>query len=329
MALSGIVLSVLCVLNETAMIGLAAHLVSGPESSEDLESLRRQPKYFCIAPRADSPYGSVAVVCSYPEWVGQALRMDGSIIGRYKFVRSAQATDLHSSCLSLSRGFPICLAQRILDLPSPTLSVPRNECFPIVGRPSEWEVLPGVRTRASLKRTNIKRLIRASSIALPAAVWASFDENAIITQLRNLSSTLSGMRLLDLDEHLLRSVPSVEDDPSKWGFWMAAAITSWVPLETQLGLLSETVPIRRLRRIKSLLAKQILGRKCSQAGKRKSSRDHHFSKRIRVSQVRSHADTHGGSEHQEILLAKWPVFCEIAFTSRCSQDHTSSLRVTS
>lgn len=237
-----------------ANISLFAALQS-QSPSQDAENTQ-EPILFAIAPSLDSPVGIVAAVdTDAPKagWIGGALRLHAVSMFPYELVHVFDPDEEHSELGSwrLDRGFRLCRVRRRYDLSSPHVPF---DCFLSLG--SGIFGTPGVSISAKASRTRTRSksklitkrfsfVVKSSLVDISARAWAAFDETALLKRMRTVAT--SHERFMQLDEHLLRTVPKDCDTPAKWSYWFAAAMSGHMSEAQQIELLEERVPALRLR----------------------------------------------------------------------------------
>jgi hypothetical protein len=257
----------------------------------DLDSGRRPraERSFCIAPRANAAFGTIAVIDDdMPRlvWAGSALRCHVNCVDRYRLVGalSDDENNTYGACSvrdplrwCVQNGFPVIAVRRYSDTSRPTLPsfVSEQEAFPYYSPPKPRESSSfKVQTRSSSAPKEAKRF-RLSTVGIPYGVWLELQEDKLLQRIKVQAATPKGVSMLAIDDNLLKTVPSnlrmSAATPARWSFWFASALDVKEAVKTEL--LSETIPALRLKRILRLLQSEPHPLTCRRSTKQSTKRD--------------------------------------------------------
>jgi hypothetical protein len=218
---------------------------------------------FAIASSDDAQIGTVANIdptAPRPSWVGGAIRIHARSLYTFEVLRTLEAGDeaFESTpwCLHGRGYFSLCLARKLQDCCSPRVP---PDCFPLICRASrslkqnDFISTIVTRRRARTKAKRISMGVRSSLLDISARTWATYNEVAVLKRVRAAAAAPHGIRLLELDEHLITSTPRDSDPPTRWSYWFGAALSGNTSKAQQLEILKERVPVLRLRIILDIL----------------------------------------------------------------------------
>lgn len=240
-----------------ANISLVGSLLSvGSQAAGSSVSFTPQ---IAIATTCDAGVATLAVpepAGSVTRWVGGALRASLRCVSACHVLRLAVEDDAYDmSRWSFDRGYELFLVMPFSDIPSPSLTT--EKWFPVMGLGQPAKAREGIRrTRYSLRQKRSRRQSLRTSV-FPGISWQtwmrSFNEKSVLAQIRSLAASVDTVqKLLNIDDSLTRTTPEDKGSPAEWSFWFAAALSDSLSLDEQTELLSERVPILRLRKVLQL-----------------------------------------------------------------------------
>lgn len=245
----------------SGMIALAAAVTRSVDGSSGLS------RPFCIA---ESPLASVGTIAHLetrrsPRWFGTSIRLNAVCSKRCFLCGEVSNQELLDSYGEVwwytLRSFRLLRVVPYPDLIPARISCSVQELFPIL-HPSTIQKrrVPGIQTR-SRSLTVPKRWRRHTSLTcVEFQTYRSFQEKFLIDRLRSLAfgpqtllhaPSASKSTQIDLDENIMKTVPTDKDSPEKWSFWFSSAMR--LPEDEKRALLYEPYTILRLRRLVQIL----------------------------------------------------------------------------